>query len=115
MDETNSLFYFQKTLFNSVSWTDTSDLFEIVKECILGSCTAIIVNEEIIYNTYDPTRIASRILMEDLYREQFARNPKLLICPYENLKIMIYMFNNHPWSLIITFNNGIYKIECFTN
>jgi hypothetical protein len=109
----NKTVYFDKTCFDSK--TESRQLFEIVRDCINGSCSAIIVNEEIIYNNYDPTRIPSRVLMEDVYKQQFAKYPHLLIQPYKKLKIMICMFYDNPWSMIITFNDGYYNIECFSN
>jgi len=115
MENVGPMMYFEKNYFNSGSWKDVKQLFEIIKESVNGSCTAITVNEEIIYNSYDPTRIPSRVLTEDIYREQFAKNPHLLVLPYEKLKIMIYMFYNTPWCIIITFSEGYYKIECYTN
>ena len=115
MDAVGPMMYFDKNYFNSGSWKDVKGLFEIIKESVNGSCTAITINEEIIYNSYDPTRRSIRILQEDLYREQFAKNPHLLVLPYEKLKIMIYMFYNTPWCIIITFSEGYYKLECYTN
>ena len=108
-------FIFEKTLFNSSSWKDVKELFEIIKESVNGSCTAIVANHDILYNSYDPTRIPSRILMEDMYREHFSKNPGLLVLPHQFLKIMIYMFINQPWCIIIKFENGFYKISCFSN
>ena len=107
------LFYFEKTSFDYK--TESRELFEILHDYINGSCFAIVANKEIIYNTYDPTRIPSRALMEDMYKDHFAKYPHLLIQPYTKLKIMIYMFYDNPWCMIITFNDGYYNIECFSN
>ena len=115
MFKNENFFCFEKSRFDSK--TETNELFEIVSDCINGSCYAIIANEEIIYNSYDPTRIPSRVLMEDVYRQQFANFPQLIIHPYKKLKIMIYMFYDKPWCIIITFNeeDGYYNIKCFTS
>jgi len=115
MDPVIPMMYFDKNYFNSGSWKDVKELFEIIKESVNGSCTAITINEEIIYNSYDPNRGSIRVLQEDLYREQFSKNPHLLVLPYEKLKIMIYMFYNSPWCILITFSEGYYKVECYTN
>ena len=103
---------YEKMLFNCSSIKDQCELYSIICECIEGPCTAIVANEEIIYNTYNPARLASNILTEDIMRERFAKNPRLIIFPYNTLKIVIY----HPtWCMIITYNDGYYKLMSFTN
>ena len=106
---TGPYFRFEQTSYNHTNYKETKELFELVRESIHSSCTAIIVDGELIYNSYDPTRKPSCILTQDILREQFAKNPHLLILPYQNLKITLHMFFIQPWCITISplLENGL--------
>ena len=100
-----------KSIFNVSSVKEKCELYETIRDFLSGPCMAVVVTEEIIYNTYIP-RTASVILNESLLLSQFIKYPHLLIVPFEKLKIVIY----YPaWCVILTFNDGYYKLAFYQN
>ena len=87
------------------------ELCEIIKDCVSGSCYAIIVNNEIIYNYYNLSRKPSEIILQDINRDYFIENPYLLIS--SGNKIDIYMFCINPWRININCFDKFYKVSCF--
>ena len=115
---TGPYFRAEQTSYDNNSHKDLKELCENIRESINGNgcpCTAIVANGEIIYNSYDPTRTPLCILTQEVLKEQFAKNPRLLILPYQNLKIVIHMFFIQPWCISITFEDGFYKINSFSH
>ena len=111
---TNTFKFVCKENYSSSSFKEIDEMYSIVRECLLGSCYAIVVNEEILYNDYDKTHTsAHKILLEQVIREQFANTPGLLIQPNNNLNIKIYMFSVNSWYMQILYNNGFFKLLFF--
>jgi hypothetical protein len=105
--------YFEKTSFHTSSWNDLKEFDEMVYDCVEGSCGAIIVNDEIIYNVYDKTRTPKQILLEEVLRHQFASNPHLLLTHNCNLEITVYMFLSNSWCFKINYKDNHYILSCF--
>jgi len=111
--ETPTENFIKDNSFHSASWEDIKKLYSIINECVTGSCCAIKINDEIIYNAYNHRRLNSEIIYEETVREQFARTPQYIIRPSDHLDINIYMFYTHPWRLHVTYSDFQYYIHCF--
>jgi hypothetical protein len=109
----NEFKYFEKSNFYSSVTKDLNDLYSIIYELVNGSCCAIIAGTDILYNSYLPSQKPNQILMEDLIRQQFGNNPQLIVRPYPELNIQIYMFYKNPWSVHITYYREQYILTCF--
>jgi hypothetical protein len=79
-------------------------LNKIIQEYLGGDCWAITINSEIIYNNYDKTRNANKIITQDTLRNHIIDKPLLLFGLFEqDKKIVIYMFKKNTWSINIIF------------
>jgi len=108
---TNTFKFLEKENYNAASFTELQELYNVVKECVMGSCYAILINEEIIYNAYDKTiKSAREIILDEMVRQQFANTPGILIHPNDTLSIKIYMFSTECWYMHIIYDNGFYKL-----
>jgi hypothetical protein len=111
---TNIFNFLNVDTYNGASFEEMKEFYTVVKECVMGSCYAIVIDEEIIYNCYDKTpKSAREILLLETIREQFVITPHLLIKPENNLNIKIYMFSTDPWYMHITYNNGFFKFTFY--
>ena len=108
---TNTFKFLEKESYNAASFTELQELYEVVRESVMGSCYAILINEEIIFNDYIKTpKSARNIILDEMIREQFANSPHLLIQKDDALNIKIYMFLNNCWYIQITYTNGFFKL-----
>ena len=108
---TNTFKFLEKENYNAASFTEIKELHNVVRECVMGSCYAILINEEIIYNAYDKKiKPVREIILDEMVRQQFANTPELLIHPNDNLNIKIYMFSTECWYMHIVYDNGFYKL-----
>jgi hypothetical protein len=108
---TNTFKFLEKENYNAASFTELKELYNVIREFVMGSCYAILINEEIIYNEYDKTiKSAREIILDEMVRQQFANTPELLIQPNNNLDIKIYMFSTECWYMHIIYESGFFKL-----
>jgi hypothetical protein len=108
---TNTFKFLEKENYNAASFTELKELYHVIRECVMGSCYAIIINEEIIYNAYDKKiKTAREIILDEMVRQQFANTPELLVQPSDILNIKIYMFSSECWYMNIIYDSGFYKL-----
>jgi len=72
-----------------------------------ADCHAIVVDDEILYNSYIEKSIRER-LQDDLIRDKIITNPHALFVNLfrngKNAKVIVYMFGNYPWFVAIYYN-----------
>lgn len=79
---------------------------EVVKEMINGSCRAVVLDEEVIFNTYGEMTYRESIL-EYIIREKIAEEPhRHLICPLfrknKDFSLEIYCCD---WKLLVQYDH----------
>jgi len=79
-----------------------------VSEFIRGNCHAVKIDDEIVFSTYQELTHRERIL-EYMIRDQLMENPHhYLFAPLlrknQCFSIEIYLFKNHPWEIVVSFN-----------
>jgi hypothetical protein len=95
--------------------TQYNQLCEIISEHINGDCWAVKLNNEILYNFYEPKGHRQRIL-DNMIRNEISENihTSLFVNMFRNNQdgtIILYMFGEATWFMII---NYIHKTECVT-
>jgi len=91
-----------------------AEFCEEFAECVSGDCHAITVDDEILYNCYEPKSIRNS-LRDDMIRQKIMDNPHELFVKLFRLKkdarVIVYMFAKSPWFLAVYYNP---KIEMLT-
>jgi hypothetical protein len=85
------------------------ELQEIISEHIEGDCWAVTINDEILYNSYEPKSPRDKILdslvrnelTENIHRSLFVE----LIRVRQDGKVVLYMFGTHAtWFMVIYYS-----------
>jgi hypothetical protein len=87
---------------------DLKALESAVTELIQADCHAVKIDDEIVFSTYQELTHRERIL-EYMIREQLMDNThRHLFAPLlrkdQSFAIEIYLFQNHPWKIVVSFN-----------
>ena len=86
------------------------ELQEIISEHIEGDCHAVTVNDEILYNSYEPKSKRAQIL-DSLVRNEIIENVHTslfveLIRNNQDGKVVLYMFGtNATWFMVIYYSD----------
>ena len=110
---TNQFTLIDTNIFDVESREDMSNLEDFIKDCINGSCCAIVCGNEILYNNYVENTSQRELIIQELSRTLIANNPFFIIRALPELSIKIYMYYTNSWYLHITYTNGFYKILFF--
>ena len=100
--------YFEKSRY-----TNLSEFKEILSELISADCWALVIDDDIVFNSYNHTRSNSQIIASNMVRKFLYENPSE-ICFLAKGSIEIYM---HPEKTIlykVIVSNGIYDFIYFT-
>jgi hypothetical protein len=97
----------------STSEVDQNTLCEVIKESLLGTCGAIFIDNELIYNNYDKSRTPTQIIQQDMFRDHFSKNLKLFIQPNNDLNIKIHMFYQDKWLVELTYSDNMYILRIY--
>ena len=87
-------------------------------ECVSGDCHAITVDNEILFNSYEPKSIRDSI-QDDMIRQNIINNPHGLFVNLfgkkKDARVMVYMFGNKPWFLGVYFDASkeILRVEYY--
>lgn len=89
--------------------TEYISLVEAVKEYIEADCHAVVLDGEVLYNTYQKLFYRQSIL-EYVIREQLMNDPhRHLFAPLfrqqKNFTIEIFMFKTDSWKIVIQFDH----------
>jgi len=72
-----------------------------------ADCHAIVVDDEILYNSYIEKSVRESI-EDDVIRDKITANPHALFVNLfrkeKNAKVIIYMFGKYPWFVAIYYN-----------
>lgn len=86
-----------------------SEFYEEFTNYISGDCHAITVDDEIIYNSYEPKTIRETI-QDGMIRQQLIANPhSLFINMFRNNKsgrVIVYMYGLTPWFVAVYYNHS---------
>lgn len=86
------------------------EFLERLNEVLVGDCSAVTVNDEIIFNHYRPKSVKETI-QDNIIRNEIATNPHTLFVDMyksnKDGKTTIYMFRETPWFIIINYNNDL--------
>jgi hypothetical protein len=100
--------YFEKS-----SYTNLSEFKEILSELISANCLALVVDDDIIFNSYNHTRTKSQIIVSNMVRKFIYENP-IEICFLAKERIDIYMHQNNIILFSVLVSNGTYNFLYFT-
>ena len=97
---------------------ENNEFIERIKEFIVGDCCAIVIDNEIIFNSYEPKSIKDKI-QDNIIRHEIMKYPYTLcsdmIKKNRNGKIIIYMYDDFPWFVVINYdaNNKVLKFDYY--
>jgi len=95
----------------NIKYDNKYQLKKIIFDCVQGSCYAIVINGEIIYNDYIINKTPEEIIIQDNIRQHFANNPFHLVRP--GYIAEIYMYYASPRLIQVISDNGIYKLKIY--
>ena len=91
-------------------FTILSEFKEVVNDIVNGSCMAMAIGEEIIWNEYDNFLSYSEKIHQDIIRKHIASNLSFLFSEIynknKNTQLYFYLYEENPL-LIIAFFNAI--------
>jgi len=88
------------------------------KAFVSGDCDAITVDDEILFNNYEPKSLRDSIL-DDMFRQNIIDNPHNLLVRIidqkKNAHMILYMCGNTPWFIAVYYNHllRIFTIESY--
>lgn len=92
------------------------DFLGRVQEFIVGDCWAIVINDEILFNSYKPMTVKEQI-QDNIIRHELREYPNTIfidmIKKKKNGRVDIYMYGDTPWFVVIHFNDGIIKMDYY--
>jgi hypothetical protein len=104
---------------------ELSQLEKLVREHIEADCHAVVVNNEVLFNSYRTDQTYRERIIDFTIRSELANSPRRhLLLPLMNnggygerdILIELYMFalTNHPWKLCIRFDSSTEKFVART-
>lgn len=103
---------FSETRYSLIP-SDITTLHEVIIGSLLGTCGAIFIDNDLIYNNYDKSRTPTQIIQQDMFRDHFSKNLKLFIQPNPELNIKIYMFYQDKWLIELTYLDNAYVLRTY--
>jgi len=94
------------------------EFLERIEEILIGDVWAITVDNEIIFNYYEPKSIKEKI-QDNIIRHEVSQYPHLLftnmIDQGKDGKIIFYLFGQWPWYVVINYDSGFkrFKVDYF--
>lgn len=83
-------------------------LYNCIENTVGADCWAIVVDNEVIYDTYSEMSSYKEFILQDSYRSKICKNPRLIVLSDEKEKnhdIKIYMFGDYHHMYNITYNS----------
>ena len=99
------------TFFEKTTFIDYSEFIEQFTNCISGSCWALVVDSEIIWNDYDDSRNFKEIIMAGVLREAIINDPRCIIKKATTMDI--YMFQENIQKYKIHILDNTFKFSFF--
>jgi hypothetical protein len=98
---------------------DSYDNFlNIFKELVSADCWALVVDDQMIFNSYQPKSLRNKLL-DKIVRDYIIENPHSIFCELfrnkKNSKIVVYMFQVNTWFMVIDYlaNNDTFDVKYF--
>jgi hypothetical protein len=94
--------------------TQIDEFIGRMHEILVGDCAAIIANDEVIFSKYHPRSIYQKIHDKFVFREIMMNPMSLfgdLVREGKNFSVNIYMYNDTPWFVCITYNDVLKLIN----
>jgi len=95
------------TTYNANVKLQYDEFLERLEELFVGDVWSVIVNDEIIFNSYEPKNIKAQI-QESIIKNHTTNFPHLLFANMISQKkdgyVHIYMSGYEPWFIIINYN-----------
>lgn len=108
----------QSTTYSVVNKTDYENFLGRLKELLVGDCWAVVVDNEIIFNTYEPKSINAQI-QENIIRREISNYPHTLFSNMlkqkKNCQYVLYMYGYETWYVIINYiaNTDSLKVDYY--
>jgi hypothetical protein len=84
------------------------DFLGRIEEIVSGDCTALVANDEIIFNSYEPKSIKAHI-EENIVKHEVRNYPHSLFAQMieqkKDGKVTFYMYGNTPWFTVVTYSS----------
>ena len=99
--------------FENSEYRNTIEFHKVLSELISTDCHALLIDDDIIFNSYDGSRNKLQIITNNMTRKYLYENPDE-ICFLAKHSIDIYMHSNKTILYKILISNGNYNFIYFT-
>ena len=98
---------------NKFKEEENNELYEIITDLVGGSCYAITISGDIIYNAYERNYGNLEKELQEYTRDSIINNPSLICIPKPHMFVQIYMFYNNPICINLNYDNGYFELSCY--
>jgi hypothetical protein len=94
------------------------DFIQLFKDMISSDCWALVVDEQIIFNSYQNKSLRNKLL-DKVVRNHIIDNPHSLLCELfvnkKDAKIVVYMFGQNSWFMVTNFSyeNNTFDVKYY--
>jgi len=101
--------YKEKSLFNLNDLKDYEELQKLIVSYVDGDCWALVLNDEILFNSYEQEKSIKETLTDKMLRDMIVKDPHRLCVQMHRLdhcsELVIYMYGEAPFTINIHFCN----------